>query len=299
MKQIMRLMVSLGVVFGAMQAHAFPLTSTRPWKPSYEVDLFADAFSVNGIIALSNCSGSFVRFKGASDDSAGLILTNGHCVGGGIFGGMLEPNEIYYHKAKSFTVNLLNPAGSNIASLKADQIIYATMTDTDMALLRLTKTYRQIREQTGVEALTVSDVHPAEGTSIEVPSGYWKRTYRCEIEAFVHRLQEADWMFTDSIRYSGQGCEVIGGTSGSPIVSTVSHEVIGINNTGNESGKNCTLNNPCEIDRNGTKKVIKGRGYGQQTYWVYSCLNTDKEFDLAVNGCVLPKGETRSLSRAH
>lgn len=267
-------------------ANAFPLTSKRPWV-SYTVELVQPGFNHDGIVALSNCSGSFVRFANTSDDAKGLLLTNGHCTGG-MFGGMPQPGEFYYHKPANFSVNLLNQKAARIASLSANQIVYATMTDTDLAILQLTKTYREIRQATGVEALVIDTQHPTAGTQIEIPSGYWKRTYACQIDGFVHQLKEGGWLFKDSIRYSETGCEVIGGTSGSPIVSSATGKVIAINNTGNEDGDRCTVNNPCEIDENGKTTVLKGRNYGQQTYTLYSCLNQAGEIDLSVAGCQLP-----------
>ena len=93
----------------------------------------------------------------------------------------------------------------------------------------------------------------------------------------------------DSIRYSPTGCEVYGGTSGSPVIAKGERVVVGVNNTGNESGKECKMNNPCEIDESGNVTVIKGRGYAQQTYWFYSCLSMDFDIDLAKPGCELPK----------
>lgn len=71
------------LVAAADQAAAFPITSEKAWNPALSATILADGFTYNGIIALSNCSGSFVKFKGASPDALGLILTNGHCTGGG------------------------------------------------------------------------------------------------------------------------------------------------------------------------------------------------------------------------
>lgn len=273
------------------QATAFPITSEKAWNPALSATILADGFTYNGITALSNCSGSFVKFKGASPDALGLILTNGHCTGGGVFGGgMPQPGEVFYRKAQSFSVSLLRQDGSRLAGLRATSIVYGTMTDTDLAILQLNQTYRQIETATGVQPLVIADQLPQPGTMIDIPSGYWKRTYSCQIESLVHVLKEGNWTFTNSIRYSPVGCEVIGGTSGSPILSPVTGEVIAINNTGNESGKTCTVNNPCEVDPSGNVTVIKGRGYGQQTYTLYSCLNAKAEFDLDTPGCVLPKG---------
>ena len=278
-------------IFIPAQSHAFPLTSARSWALANSMEIQSDGFNFDGIVAMSNCSASFVRFKGASDDSLAMVLTNGHCVGGSpFFGGMLQPGQVYYNKPKSFSVTLLDRNANRITTLRSDKIIYATMTDTDMALLELTQTYRQIRQATGVEALEIVDQKPEVGTQIEIPSGYWKKTYACSIEAFIPTLRESNWTMKESIRYSPVGCEVIGGTSGSPILSVASGDIVGINNTGNESGERCTMNNPCEVDENGNINVIRGRGYGQQLYKVYTCLNGNRAFDLAESTCALPRG---------
>ena len=150
------------------------------------------------------------------------------------------------------------------------------------------KTYAQILEQFNVRPFTLSSQHPQIHQPIEVVSGYWKMGYTCMIEQFVHELDEAGYKWFDSIRYSRPGCEVIGGTSGSPIIAAGSRTVIGVNNTGNEDGERCTMNNPCEVDDKGAVTVGKGFSYGQQTYWLYSCLNAQNEFDLQRPGCMLP-----------
>jgi V8-like Glu-specific endopeptidase len=124
---------------------------------------------------------------------------------------------------------------------------------------------------------------------MEVISGYWMRGYSCNIETFVPKLEEDGWVCEDSIRYSRPGCETIGGTSGSPVIRAGTRTVIGVNNTGNEDGEKCTMNNPCEIDKDGKIVFQKGYSYGQQTYWVYSCLNQYNEIDLKVPGCQLAK----------
>ncbi len=132
--------------------------------------------------------------------------------------------------------------------------------------------------------------HPAAGSQMRVISGYWKKIYACQIDGFVNVLREDQWTFTDSIRYSKPGCETIGGTSGSPIVDPTSREVIGINNTGNENGEECTMNNPCEVDTDGTITADEGTSYGQQMYTIYGCINAQSQFDLTVATCKLPGG---------
>ena len=129
------LLAAFAVLVAADQAVAFPITSEKAWNPALSATILADGFTYNGITALSNCSGSFVKFKGASPDALGLILTNGHCTGGGVFGGgMPQPGEVFYRKAQSFSVSLLRQDGSRIAGLRATSIVYGTMTDTDLAI---------------------------------------------------------------------------------------------------------------------------------------------------------------------
>jgi hypothetical protein len=48
------------------------------------------------------------------------------------------------------------------------------------------------------------------------------------------------------------------------------------------------MNNPCEVDRSGHVEAHKGYGYGQETFWLYSCLNSSNQVDLGVAGCLLP-----------
>ena len=157
-----------------------------------------------------------------------------------------------------------------------------------MTLYKVKETYAEIKAKYNINAMTLSSAHPSIGDQMEVISGYWYRGYSCNIEAFINTLKEDQWTMNDSIRYSRPGCLVIGGTSGSPIVAKGTRIVIGINNTGNESGRKCTMNNPCEIDEKGNIKAERGFSYGQQTYWVYSCLNQYNEVDLSVPGCLLP-----------
>jgi hypothetical protein len=164
------------------------------------------------------------------------------------------------------------------------------MTSTDVDLMELAVSYADLQKQTGTPALTLADSLPAMNMDIQIPSGYWKRTYSCKTDVIIPVLKEAGYTFQHSIRFSEPGCETIGGTSGSPLVSAQTGEVIGINNTGNEDGEACTMNNPCEIDEQGQQTVHQGRSYGQETYLFYGCLGKGtNRIDLNQASCLLPK----------
>ncbi|MBC2900808.1 S1 family peptidase [Streptomyces cupreus] len=242
------------------------------------------AVNFAGTVSLSNCSGSVIRMPDSEDNDPALVLTNGHC----LESGFPEPGEVIVDQASSRSFGLLNSSGTRVATLRASKIAYATMTDTDAAIYQLTRTYAQIRSSYGISALTVNDTHPVAGTAISVVSGYWKRIYNCSIDGFAYRLKEGDWTWKDSVRYTS-ACNTIGGTSGSPVLDQATGKVVAVNNTGNEDGQSCTVNNPCEVDASGNVTVRQGINYAQQTYQIPACFGIDNKLDLSASGCVLPK----------
>lgn len=229
-------------------AQAFPLTSTKPILASHISPLFTAAqYDFEGIVALSNCSGSVIRLETSKDNDKAMVLTNGHC----LELGMPRPGQVHVNRPSNRTFRLLNKNAQGVATLTATKIMYSAMTKTDMTIYQLAETYADIKAATGLNPLTLSSRPPQIGENIEVLSGYWKRGYSCAVEAIIPKLQEGNWVCEESIRYSRPGCEVIGGTSGSPIVLAGSRTVVGVNNTGNEDGSMCTMNNPCEISETG------------------------------------------------
>lgn len=251
--------------------------------PTWE-ELDAASVDFTAIVALSNCSGSLVRFTTSKTDDYAMVLTNGHCLSGFVTAGTAIVDVT---SSRSFT--LLSSSGRGLGTLKAQRLMYATMTGSDFAIYKLTQTYAQLSARYGVAPLVISEHRPEAGTALHIVSGFWKRIYSCSIDHFVHELREGTWTFRDSIRFSSPGCETIGGTSGSPLINADTHEVIGINNTGNESGASCTLNNPCEVDAAGSITVEKGASYGQQLYPIYGCLSATNQIDLTRTGCTLQK----------
>jgi len=64
---------------------------------------------------------------------------------------------------------------------------------------------------------------------------------------------------------------------------------VGINNTANDNGRLCTLNNPCEVGPDGVPTATRGLRYGQQTYWFTTCLTTRRTINLNKAGCLLTR----------
>lgn len=284
----LKLVLSVFLLFLSLQnSYAFPLIGSDFDQTQLEklkqLSLFNNNYDFEGIVALNNCSGSLVRFEQSLDTDNAMVLTNGHCLGQ-----FIAPGDFVYGVQDNRSFTLLSPTAESIGRLHATQIMYATMSKTDLALYKLRRTFADIQNEFSIRPLTLAKEYANIGTDIEIISGLWRTGFSCQIETFVFQLQEADWMYSDSIRYSRPGCETYSGTSGSPVLAKGTRTVIGINNTGNDGGKACTLNNPCEISEDGTVFYEKGISYAQQTSWVYSCLNTGRDIDLAIPGCKLP-----------
>jgi Trypsin-like peptidase domain len=259
------------VLFAASAASAGTLSS-----PTVAADLTAT-------IRLSNCSASLVRFPTSRSSDRAMMLTNGHC----FEGGFIPAGQVIVNRASTRRGTLRDAAGTGVATVTADRVLYATMTGTDVTLYRLTSTFAAIRSGTGIAARTIAASHPAASDTF-VPSGFFARVFNCDIQTFVPTLREDRWTWHDSIRYAS-GCGTIHGTSGSPIVSVATGEVVGINNTANDNGQLCTLNNPCEVGPDGVPHATKGLRYGQETYWFDTCVSARRTIDLTKPGCLLTR----------
>lgn len=238
-----------------------------------------------GIVKLSNCSASVVRYPTSRGTDPALVLTNGHCYEKG----MPAQGKVHFDVPSTARMTLLDSAGKSLGTLQAKKALYFTMTDTDFGLYELTVNYDTIvNDMKGTVLEIAADKAPV-GTPITIPSGYFVRKWTCNIDKYVYRLKEGQWIWKDSTRYSQPGCETIHGTSGAPIIDSNTHKVIGVNNTGNDSGGKCTFNNPCEENEQGEIYYRKGLSYGQHTDWVLTCLDGDNRLVPTKQGCLLPK----------
>ncbi len=286
----MKSILLLALAFTATSAFAIPVAPHNALAPerlakTKALSAFTLAYDFEGIIKLSNCSGSLVQFSGQPDDAKAIVMTNGHCIQKP--GGYLNAGEVWTNRPIARSMKVFDTA-MKLSGVQATRILYATMTNTDIAFYELTESYAEITDRTQVRPFRLDATRPVSGIAIDIISGYWDRGYSCNIDAFVPQIREGQWSWFDSIRYTA-GCDTIGGTSGSPLIARGERVVVGINNTSNEKGEVCTLNNPCEVREDGTTVATQGLRYGQQTFNVYTCLTPDFQFDLTIPGCDLPK----------
>jgi trypsin-like peptidase len=261
----------LGVTTPALASAHSTTESARAADPNF-----------SGTVALSNCSGSIVRWKSSQPTDQAMMLSNGHCYD------FMGSHQVVVNQPSVRSVDLLNADGSVAGTVQTVTLLYATMWRTDVSLYQLSQSYQTLQSTYGVPALTVADTKPSPKVQpIEVLSGYWRLAYDCNLNGFAYRLHEDVWTWNNSLRYEDGKCQVIGGTSGSPVLDA-NRTMIGINNTINEDGGRCTFDNPCEENRQGKISVHIHRGYGQETWVFYTCLD-GITLDLNKAGCMLPK----------
>jgi hypothetical protein len=156
----------------------------------------------------------------------------------------------------------------------------------------------------------VSDPPPRPHAKVLVPSGFAKRVYSCTLNNFAFRLFNDTFDWRHSLRFApSPTCRTIhgtsgtSGTSGSPVLNPRTRDVLGVNNAINLVPPQCargevcgarrgTLDcsiSLCEQTRAGRFTQHVHRRYGQQTWWLTTCVGAHRGIDLDLAGCLLPK----------
>ncbi len=237
---------------------------------------------VAGAVDLGGCTGSVVRTADSRPQDPALLLTNGHCVGDE----RPAPGSALVDLPADRGAAIGDEEGYPLVTARADRLVYATMTGTDIALYRLDTTYGEV-EAAGAKVFDLATEPVRAGDPLTLL--HTSARMDCTAEAVLPHLKEGGYLMDDSVRYAeGGGCAPWFGTSGSALLGADGTTVAGIHNTHNESGGPCTDNNPCEVDGAGEETSLPGRAYGQQVHGVAACLTAGSELDLSLAGCTLP-----------
>lgn len=239
--------------------------------------------NVEGVVDLAGCVGSVVRTPASEPEDPALLLTNGHCVQGE----RPAPGAALVDQPADRAVHIGDPQGYPRATARANRLVYATMTGTDIALYRLDKTYAALAaEGAKVFQLTSTPVRAGDPLTMAHTGG----RSACTAEAVVEHLREGGYRFDDSIRYAaGPDCAPWHGLSGSALLASDGVTVVGVHNTHNDGGEPCTDDNPCEVEPDGTTTSVPGRAYGQQVDLVAACVVGGSRLDLSRPDCAVTK----------
>ncbi|MEV6240582.1 trypsin-like serine protease [Lentzea sp. NPDC051838] len=202
------------------------------------------------------CSASVVKTSATKSSDHALLLTNGHCTPE-----RPAPGQTLRDVPLAVPVTIGDRQGYLQAKANTTHLVHATMTGTDTALYRLDQTYAQLHAK-GVKIFKLADRSARPGERVDVISSGNGDRFSCTVEAVVPHLREEGYTQDNAYRH---GCKASHGGSGSPIVLRDGVTVVGVHSSTNDSGEQCTANNPCEVAADGTVTVHQGARYGSST----------------------------------
>ena len=240
----------------------------------------------------SSCTAVLVRLSD-NDNAPAYVLTNGHCAQD------WDPNAVYTNKSVDHTVyfNVFkNTPDSARVLVRAKQLAYSTMKGTDLAVVELDATVKQLMDK-GIKPLPIAKAVPSAGSPVQIfgipteniPQDEWRLRRTSGTQGGkIGKVLEFNWTWYDL--YANDAPGIAGGNSGSPIFGTLAEGVFGlINTTATEGATPCYLGGPCEVTNSGTDYRI-GTNYSLSVLAVPGCVNASGQFDLNQPTCTLDKG---------
>ena len=234
------------------------------------------------------CTGFLITTGARNPTAPAYVITNGHCQGGS--SGLPKPQDILVNQPSqtNFIVNYFHDFKSVRLSLPVRRMVYGTMKNNDIAILELATTQQQVLKA-GIIPLRISAKPAVSGEPIIVvgiPSQgvndplNFLHLASCQAGETIH-LKEGVYDWNRSVRHR---CSIVGGMSGSPMISRTTNQVIGIVNTGVDDTAaglpECSLNLPCEILRNGKIQTFPEQNYGQLIDRIPACFDLRGIFNL-------------------
>lgn len=251
-----------------------------------------------GVIDLNYgvCTG-FLFATGIHPNAPAYVLTNGHCQGS--LSKLPTDREIIVNRSTKtqFIVNYFHDFKPDRLTIPVKRLVYGTMKNNDIAILELTKTQRELTKA-GITPLQIAPKPPTLGEPlivVGVPSEGVKdelsflHAATCQVGESAN-VKEDIYNWKRSIRHQ---CSIVGGMSGSPMISLKTQQVVGIINTGvNDSAAKqpqCSLNRPCEVVKNGFVQTFPQENYGQPVDLIPPCFDRQGIFNLDLSTCELER----------
>jgi V8-like Glu-specific endopeptidase len=242
------------------------------------------------------CTG-FLISTGTNPNAPAYVLTNGHCQG--TANKLPGEREIIVNRSSktNFIINYFHDFKPDRLTIPVKRMVYGTMKNNDIAILELTKTQQEL-VKAGINPLQIAIKPPVLGEPllvVGVPSEGLKEELN-----FLHattcltgelaNVKEDIYHWKSSIRHH---CSIVGGMSGSPMISLKTHRVVGIINTGvNDNAskqRQCSLNRPCEVVKNGFVQTFPQENYGQLVDRIPTCFDRQGIFNLYQSTCQLER----------
>jgi V8-like Glu-specific endopeptidase len=283
------------------KGHKIPDREVNSDRVNWQMLSVAASRKYNGIgsvdVDYGVCTGFSIATEGQHPNAPAYVVTNGHCQG--TASKLPSPKDILVDRPTktNFIVNYFHDFKATRLTIPVRRMVYGTMKNNDIAILELTKTQQDLAKA-GIIPLRIASQPASLGEPVIVvgiPSQGMK-----DSRSFLHattcqtgetvQLKEDVYNWNRSIRHH---CSIVGGMSGSPMISLKTRRVVGIINTGvNDNAAKqpqCSLNRPCEIRKNGRIETLAHENYGQLVHQIPTCFDRQGVFDLRTPGCNLEK----------
>lgn len=286
-------------------------------KKALKTSLLCWSFITAGVMGLMACGGStakpgvetggetmnisgIARFEGpqhctafaldwGQDQAPAYALTSGHCVQN-----YSDPESVYQVVQNQPGQGQLvfkydNSTASQQITVPVREVVYSTLNQTDLAVLRLEGTVAQLRAQ-GIAPLKLQNTPAPALSSVTVvgaPMGQFLKKIQCALGQRTD-VTEFTWVWQALQANDCQGVEP--GMSGSPVINRLNQEVLGVINTTTQDMVDtvtCYLGSPCEITPWGTAPQPQ-RAYSVTTDTLSGCFDNGL-WDVSQPRCTLPR----------
>jgi len=264
------------------------LESLKPEIPDGSIDFNDQKFdkrlmSIGQFDGPMTCTATYIEVPNQTLDSPAYIITNGHCTNF-----TFEDNAIYLDTPLSAKVTFKTiagiPEGQQI-SFATNKIAYATMKGTDLAIVELKHSNKEL-QNAGIFPLKIASSIPSSGSKIQAYG------YPISIEPVQLRLSngiqgnsstvaEFIWLWHDF--YSNNFKNIASGSSGSPVFEDLNKGIWGMVNTTTIGGLgDCELGSPCEFYSNTSPQTKKETSYVLDIRKISGSFNSKGVFDITL-----------------
>jgi hypothetical protein len=245
----------------------------------------------NVAVPAGDCSGSLFKMPGMNDSQKALVLTDAHCIGIGSFRGQYpDDGELLLNHTVDNSVIVRKTKNEGGERFDYKKILFASMTGTDLAVIELESSYKQLTDK-GYAVYSVAQELPKAGMTIEFDSYNRNVHSTCEVEKMIPLIKEGPWTWKNFARMkTGDSCRYQPGQSGTAGIEKSSKLIYALAQTMYEGGRPCTFNNPCEVDPDtwATSTGALMQAYAVPTLPLFACYDrAGAKFDFELSTCKL------------
>jgi V8-like Glu-specific endopeptidase len=250
----------------------------------------ARLFSIGQFMGSLTCTATYIEVPNQNMDSPAYVLTNGHCVSDFYSDNTININEPI--SAEVIFKNMYGIPENQQLRFSTKKIAYSTMKGTDLAIIELNHTNREL-QKAGLIPLKIASKIPSNGSSIQAygyPLSFSPIKLRKSIGVIGKPTMVAEFIWLWNNFFSAELKNISPGSSGSPVFEDLSKGIWGmINTTTIDAIGVCELGAPCEFEMGIIPSTKFETTYILDVTNIYSSFNSSGVFDLNISTNKLEK----------